>query len=322
MKCLIIILLSLTLYADANISDNDLVNYEQYHHDITDFLHQYSETIDQFLSDTNSSYKYKDNSKKTSLDLSPFMVFEDHRDAEYRFKVRISLKLPRTSKKLQLSFEDFSNSDSVDDSGNVANLPIQSNYLLGLEYFSYDRKLVNVNMTAGLKINNSTLDAYVGLTLRKQLYINTWHLTILNRFKYFLNYRTDNRFEINVGYFMNGTTKLQLLNSYRYRDETYTNELTHTIRVHKLISERKNIYTDIILYKLKDQTQAFHIAYYKVGFHYHNTFYKKWLYYEAAPSLMFRSENRYKPTARIFLSMGILFGMNSQHSVNRFYSNY
>ena len=136
MKYLIIILLWLTLHADSNISNKTSINYEQYRHDITSFLHQYSESIDRFLSDSNSSYRYKDSSQKTSLDLSPFVVFEDNRDAEYRFKVRIALKLPRTSEKLQLSFEDFSNSDSVDDSGNVANLPIQSNYLLGLEYFS------------------------------------------------------------------------------------------------------------------------------------------------------------------------------------------
>ncbi len=322
MKYLIIILLWLTLHADSNISNKTSINYEQYRHDITSFLHQYSESIDRFLSDSNSSYRYKDSSQKTSLDLSPFVVFEDNRDAEYRFKVRIALKLPRTSEKLQLSFEDFSNSDSVDDSGNVANLPIQSNYLLGLEYFSYDKKLVNINMTAGLKINNSKLDPYVGLTLRKQIYLNSWHVTFLNRFKYFLNLHVDNRFEINFGYFMNGTTKLQLLNSYRYRDDGYTNELTHTIRVHKLISERKNIYTDVSLYKLKTPQEAFDIAYYKVGFHYHNTFYKQWLYYEAAPSLMFRVENKYKPTARIFLSLGIIFGTHRRHSINRFYSNY
>ncbi len=310
------------MHADSNISDETSIHYEQYRHDITHFLHEYSEAVDQFLSDTNSSYHYKNSSQKTSLDLSPFMVFEDNRDAAYRFKVRMALKLPRTSKKLQLSFEDFSNSDSVDDSGNIADLPIQSNYLLGLEYFSYDKKLVNINTTAGLNINNSKLDPYVGLTLRKQLYLNTWHVTLLNRFKYFLHLHVDNRFEVNFGYFINGTTQLQLLNSYRYKDEAYTNELTHTIRVHKLISERKNIYTDMSLYKLKNHKQAFHIAYYKVGFHYHNTFYKQWLYYEASPSLMFRVENKYKPTARIFLSMGIIFGAHHRHSINRFYSNY
>ncbi len=322
MKYLIIILLWLTLHADSNISNKMLINYDRYHHDITGFLHQYSEAIDRFLSDTNSSHRYKESAKKTSLELSPFMVFEDNRDAEYRFKVRIALKLPQTSKKLQLSFEDFSNSDSVDDSGNIADLPIQSNYLLGLEYFSYDRKLVNANMTTGLKINNAKLDPYIGLTLRKQLYVNTWHVTLLNRLKYFLNLHVDNRFEINLGYFINGTTKLQLLNSYRYRDEAYTNELTHTLRIHKLISERKNIYTDISLYKLENYRKAFHIAYYKVGFHYHNTFYKRWLYYEAAPSLMFRVENNYKPTARIFLSLGLVFGVNHQYDTDRFYSNY
>ncbi|RUM61727.1 MAG: hypothetical protein DSZ03_08015 [Sulfurimonas sp.] len=310
------------MHADSNISKETSINYERYHRDITGFLHQYSEAIDQFLSDNNSSYPYRDDSRKTSLDLSPFVVLEDHRSAEYRFKVRIALKLPRTSKKLRLSFEDFSNSDSVDDSGNVADLPVQSNYLLGLEYFSYDKKLINMNITAGLKINNAVLDPYVGMTLRKQLYIMRGHLTLLNRLKYFLNYRVDNRFEINFGYFINETAKFQFLNGYRYRDDAYTSELTHTLRVHQFISERKNIYVDASLYKLKNRTHAFHIAYYKVGFHYHNTFYKTWLYYEAAPSLMFRAENQYKPTARIFLSLGIIFGEYHRRSFNRFYSNY
>ncbi len=179
-----------------------------------------------------------------------------------------------------------------------------------------------MNFTGGIKINNTRLDPYLGITLRKQFYLNEWRLTLLNRFKYFTYLHVDNRFEVNMGYFINQSTKLQLLNSYRYRDEDKTHELTNIIRVHKLISEKKNIYADLNVYRLKNIMQSFDISYYKVGFCYHKTFYKDWLYYEASPSLMFRVENEYKPSARIFLSLGIIFGQHHRHSVNRFYSNY
>ncbi len=69
MNYLIIILLSLTLLADSNISDDSYYKYEQYRHNITDCLHKYSENIDQFLSDSNVTYDYTDSTKKTSTSL-------------------------------------------------------------------------------------------------------------------------------------------------------------------------------------------------------------------------------------------------------------
>jgi hypothetical protein len=289
---------------------------------MTDYIYRYSENIDRFLSDDNSSYIYANDEQKSSLELSPFMTFEDKRDPEYRFKVQASLRLPRTSQKLSLSFEDYSSSDSIDDVGNKTDQNNDNNYLLGLEYFSYRKALSSLNFGFGIKLNNAQIDPYVTLKIQKQLDAYDGRITISNRLKYFLNLHVDNRLECYYGYFMSDTTKFQWLNSYRYRDEKHTHELSSTFRIHNMISKKKNIYADINIYLLKNNTTPFDINYYKTGFHYHKNLHKEWLYYEIAPALMFRIENDYKPTARIFLTLGLVLGKSYRYSSDRFYSNY
>jgi len=320
MKYLIIFFFLLSLHADSNVSDIFDSIYDEYQHSFSKSLHLYSENLDRYISSSDEEVTYDDDTQKTSLDMAPFVTLEDRRDPQFRFKFRASIKLPRLSKLLKLSLEDFSQSDSIDDYGSQAGNNNNGNdYLLGLEYFSYDKNLALVRFGAGIKTNKGNIDPYVSLTLRKYFYLDEWHLTLYEKLRYFLNIHVDNRIEANLGYFIDATTKFRFINSYRYRDEESTHEFTNILRIHKLLSDKKNIYADLNIYSYEDYQNRFDISYYKVGIHYYYRFYKNWIYYEVEPSLMFRVENEYKPTARIFLSIGVLFGKSAAHRSDIFY---
>jgi hypothetical protein len=319
MKYLIIFFLLLCLHADSNVSAVFNSIYDEYQHSFTQSLHVYSENVDRYISSSDEAITYNDDTEKTSLDMAPFITLEDRYDSQFRFKFHASVKLPRTSKILKLSLENFNESDSIDDYGNHTGNNNNNDYLLGLEYFSYDKNMAMMRFGAGIKTNNGNIDPYFSFTMRKYLYINEWHLTLSEKLRYFLNIHVDNRIEANLGYFINSTTKFRLINSYRYKDEDSSHELTNILRIHKLLSNKKNIYADLNIYSFEDDKNKFDISYYKAGIHFYHRFYKNWIYYEVEPSLMFRIENAYKPTARIFLSIGVLFGKSYYHGTDIFY---
>ncbi len=319
MKYLIIFFFFLSLHADSNVSAGFDSIYDEYQHSFTQSLQLYSENIDRYISRSDEEITYYDDSEKSSLDMAPFITLEDRRDPQFRFKFHASIKLPRVSKMLKLSLEDFSESDSIDDYGSQTGNNDGNDYLLGLEYFSYNKHRALIRLGMGIKINKGNIDPYVSLALRKYYYLNEWQLTLSEKLRYFLNIHVDNRIEANLGYFLDATTKFRFINSYRYRDEERTHEITNILRIHKLLTDKKDIYTDLNIYSYKDNETRFAISYYKVGVHYYHRFYKNSIYYEVEPSLMFRTENGYKPTARIFLSMGVILGKSSAHHSSIFY---
>ncbi|MEA2111967.1 MAG: hypothetical protein U9P71_07970, partial [Campylobacterota bacterium] len=240
---------------------------------MTKMLHEYSENVDIYLSDNNETVHYLDDTHKTSIDFAPFVVFEDKRSPQFRFKIRAALKLPRTSKRLKVSFKDYSASDSIDDYGSRTGQNGDNNYLLGLEYFSFDKNLASLSFSGGIKTNHGKLDPYLSFKFRKYIYINEWRLTLTEKLSYFAYLHVDNRINVNLGYFMDKDTKVRFLNSYRYRDDESTHELTNTMQVHRLLSDKKNIYADFNIYSLQNDSQKFDVSYYKLGFNFHHKFY-------------------------------------------------
>ena len=69
----------------------------------------------------------------------------------------------------------------------------------------------------------------------------------------------------------------------------------------KKLSVGMGIRSDLVNFKHYD------VDYYHIHTLYHHIFYKKWLYYQVAPSILWRERNSFDTSYRLMLNFGILF---------------
>ncbi|BCD60626.1 MULTISPECIES: hypothetical protein [unclassified Nitratiruptor] len=276
---------------------------DTWHKKIEDFFGNTIEKLDKFLSESNASVPQK-YSLETSL-----RVFTESKKigSGYKFNITSKIPLPRTQKRLYLFLQDFKRTTSIDEqSGNNIRDSIDNNsYLLGLFYNTKSK----LKFRAGVRFHTITPDPFVGAT-----FTHTYPFDQKNRIEfgnslyYYLDRKLDNTFYANYIHQFNATQNFAFENSYRYiQDQENEHQILNSFKLYTVLDANRFTIPSFQFYSTTNQKRSYHVDYLYLGIKYHDTIWRKWIFYELTPAVLFREINNFQASYRVDFTVGITF---------------
>jgi len=299
------ILLILYLSFSPIMAQNSMEVFEKYHNRLCNILINTSNSIDDYFVEGNQTSKRS----KTYAELSSSIAIENRQNFEKDIRLRLRLSLPKIQKNLRLIFEDDNNNDTLYDRTTLNDEKlIDKSYYLRLEYLRFIKRRLNLALGAGLRVRQGNLVPYLNLRSRINLYKKDFIKSMLyNRFRFYSDREIENIFEFNTLYIVNDSLYLLFRNQFSYSNKNKFEEIYHDLSLVKELSSKKQLNLGIGLRSHSKNFKTYSKEYYHIHTLYKHTFYKHWLYYQIAPSLLWREENHFKTSYRLMVNFGIYF---------------
>ena len=277
---------------------------ESLHHHIRNWIGQQLKALDQFLSDSNEPLKQRF-SIRTSVDT----ILETKKEARFRVNIRVRLELPRTQKRLHLFFQEYRPNENIDaqSANNMGDSIKNSSFLAGFSYLTSS----NISYRAGVRFHKISPDPFVSAEWDKDHSLMAGWLYYGVRVSYYLDRKFDNLLFAHYQHHLAPHTLFAFENDIRYRQRPNASlEFLHSFKLYHSLGRYTTLTPHADIYALNDSYSSFKVNYYYVGVDYHDIFYRKWLFYELSPAVLWRVENHFEPSYRIMLRFGITFEQN------------
>ena len=260
---------------------------------------------DIFLSDDNRSIKQRFNIA-TSIET----VTETYQPTLFRFNVKANIELPRTQKKLHLFLQDYEKSNSIDKtySKNIQDSIQNTSYLFGLQYLTKS----NLSYRVGLRFRKVTPDPFLSARWSQTSYLtdSSW-VYFGDKLFYYMRHKWDNTLFAHYQHKLNDNMLFSFENSYRYETKPQDeNQYVHALKLYISGSRYELFIPRAEIYCHANNQSSYKLNYYYLGFSYRNIFYRKWLFYQIAPAVLWRIENGFRPSYRLSFSVGVTFERN------------
>jgi len=298
---LIYILFITSLHAEFNTTSLD-----EYRFNISCWLVDSSNDIDDYFFESNNSTQ----TSHTYAEVRSSFALEDTQNSEYAVRLRLRLNLPKIQKQLRIVFEDASNDDALYD-GTQLNSQYQleeKQYFLRLEYFNYMIKQLNLAFSSGVRFTKTMLHPYLNIKAKYNVKNEENEKKILsNRFRYYINGDIEDVVSFNTLYTLNQTLYFTIRNSFRYRNWEDFQKIVNDASFIKTLKVGEQASAGFTLVTELKNNRNLTLNYPQLYVTYRNQLYKNWIYYEIHPSLLWRKENDYESSARLMLTLGMIF---------------
>jgi hypothetical protein len=297
----ILIFLLVSVYGEFHSKEID-----RYHHQISHWLIESSNSIDDYFTDSNST-----ETSSTFAELKTSFAAENTQDIDYGIRLKLRLDLPKIRKELRLIFEDADSDDQLYD-GTILNNDYhleEKEYYLRIDYLKLIRKKLHLRGGPGIRFRKSTLHPYINL--KSKYYQQNTHyskLIVSNRFRFYIDGDYENVFGTYRFFKLGESLYFTFTNTLRYRSWNHVQQIAHNLTFVHAFSGSEEREGRIGLSFVNDlDNRSIHSNYYQLHASYRDKFYRDWMYYEIAPAILRRRENRFHPTFRLMLNIGMRF---------------
>ncbi len=314
---------------DFESNETSYFNHFQNYQQLTEDLIVYnSNRIDRYFSGSRNRIM---TNQSTFIDVSLRLTEEVLRPFEYNLNFNTFFALPNTENKYKLIVQNYNQDDSIDQGkelGSRTQEESTAEFLLGFQYDALSTYLANVNLEVGAKFAGVIPDPYVRVTARRSFVLDKYfEIWLSNDAAYFVFDKLDNKTELRFTHIVYDDMKLELYNSYRFRQKDKDNnitshELSNSISLSRLFSRQRGLSVKAGVYSRRENDLGLYLNYYNVGMDFRQVIYKNWLYVEINPSMLWRRENHFVMTSRISVTMGMIFGDREKYNDRAYrYSN-
>ena len=295
------ILTFLLVSADAEFHSKRV---DKYHDKISHWLVDSSNSIDDYLTDTNST-----ESSKTFAELKTSFAAENTQDIDYGVRLKLRLDLPKIKKELRLIFEDADSDDQLYD-GTVLNNDHhleEKEYYLRLDYLKLIKKKLHLRAGVGVRFRKSSLHPYINIKSKYYQYnMEKSKVIVSNRFRLYIDGDYENTLATYRFIYLDDSLYFTFTNTLRYRSWDEVQKIATNMTFIKSLSNERE--TTVGLSFINDlNNRSIHSRYYQLHTSYRDKLYGDWIYYEVTPSILRRRENGFDPTFRFMLNIGMKF---------------
>lgn len=283
-------------------ADNNRSVFDEYHETLCQTLVNTSNSIDDYFVDKNSS-----RTSKTHAEFSTSVAKESRMRLENDVRFRIRLDLPKIEENLRVVFEDDSSDNLLYDGTTLNDQHLDSKeYYLRLEYLKYMKDTFNMRVGAGLKVRRQNLVPYFNVRSHYEIQDKEKSKSeLFNRFRYYSDGEIENNFQFNTLYTVNDKLYTIWSNQLYHTNENPYERFSNDFTFVSLFNDKQHIRYGFGISSHITKFQDFKVDYYDLHTAFHHVFYKKWAYYEVAPSILQRDSHDFKTTYRLLLKFGI-----------------
>ncbi len=296
---------SFLFVALTSLAAGELGYIDTTHKLLSEWIYDTSNKIDLFFSRKNIPAK-----NSSYLNISFDTYYEDGKAFSHRANAKLRIRLPRTKKRWNLIFEDYSSNISTDKTttSSFENAFKENSYVLGIRLDNFRSNFFDTRFGGGVHFSGIKPDLYLSAYAAKSYFADNWRITIDNNAKYFLRKHFENYTDLSIGKVFSQRDKLTFSNTFHYKqNDKHLKELVNALIYDRYISSTKGISASLSIYSSKDDTRVFKLRYYLSELTYKRYFYHNFAYYTFAPGVIFRKENSFKPKARVIFRVGFYF---------------
>lgn len=289
-------------HAEFNASTLD-----KYHDDVSFWLVDASNTLDDYLTESNSTQ-----TSKTHAELQTSFAVESTQSSEYAIRLKLRLDLPKIKKQLRVVFEDATSDDTLYD-GTVLNNDYhieEKSYFLRFDYFKYIKKQLHLSAGAGVRFRKSSLHPYINIKAKYNLHKREKERVLLsNRFRLYADGDVENITAFKRLWTISDSLYYTFNNTFRYRSWENSQKIVNNVSFVKPLGlvETASIGASLVS-ELEDR--SIQGNYYSLYMSYKNLLHSDWIYYEVTPSFMRREENHFNTSYRLMVNFGVIFKTN------------
>lgn len=292
-------------FIDTSFAKLELGVLDEYHDSLCDVLVNTSNSIDDYFIDDNST-KIR---SKTYAKFSTSIAVEDNQKLEKDIRLRLRLNLPKVQRNLRLIFEDDNYNNEFYDRTTLNSEKLKDkSYYLRLDYFKFIKKKFNLSLGVGLRVRQGNLVPYLNFHSRYDIFENReFKSAFYNRLRYYSDGEIEDILEFNNRYIVDNSVYLILGNKLSYSDRDSYQIAYHDLSLIKELSDKKELGVGFGIRSSLVDFKNYSVEYYHIHTLYHHLFYKKWLYYQLAPSILWRESNNFNISYRMMINLGIIF---------------
>lgn len=300
----IIAILSI-FFIDTSSAKLELGVLDEYHDSLCDILVNTSNSIDDYFIEDNST-KIR---SKTYAKFSTSIAMENNKKFEKDIRLRLRLNLPKIQRNLRLIFEDDNYNNEFYDRTTLNSEKLKDkSYYLRLDYFKFIKKKFNLSLGVGLRVRQGNLVPYLNFHSRYDIFENReFKSAFYNRLRYYSDGKIEDILEFNNRYIIDNSVYLLLGNKLSYSDRDSSQIAYHDLSLIREFSDKKELIVGFGVRSNLVNFKDYSVEYYHIHTLYHHTFYKKWLYYQLAPSILWRESNNFNTSYRMMINLGIIF---------------
>ena len=274
------------------------------HNKISHWLVNSSNSIDDYLTDSNST-----ETSKTFAEVKTSFAAENTQDVDYGIRLKLRLDLPKIEKELRLIFEDADSDDQIYDGTTLSNdyHLEEKEYYLRLDYLKLIKKKLHLRAGAGVRFRKASLHPYLDIKSKYYQHDNNKSKVIVsNRFRLYIDGDYENVLATYRFLHLDSSLYFTFTNTLRYRSWNEVQKIATNMTFIKSLSNDRQ--TSVGLSFINDLNNwSIHSRYYQLHTSYKARLYGNWMYYEIAPSILRRRVNNFHPTFRLMLNIGMKF---------------
>ncbi|MGI9569737.1 MAG: hypothetical protein ACR2PH_08375, partial [Desulfobulbia bacterium] len=290
----------LDLSGSDSYPPSDYKTVDRVQRGISESINSAAQWIDSFFDDDR--FIAEDATTKVRLSES---VFLEHGDSpEFKTKVSLSIKIPKTKRRLRVfvASEDDTNKtpdalfNRVEDSEETS--------AAGVQYFAKTSKKRNLSLTTGIKLDST--EFFIGPRYRRTFRFDSWQLRFTQRVRWLSRkgWEATTRFDyerlLGEKLFFRHTVE----GRWRDEDEGYQYEIRPSL-IQQLRSKKPIEYRWNNLFKTSPNHRLDSSV---LLIRYRRNFKRKWLFYEINPQIALRNDEDFEPKAGITFQIEVVFG--------------
>jgi hypothetical protein len=258
--------------------------------------------VDSFFADD----RFYADSTDTYASLGARGTWESSDDDDYVARVRVRLDLPGTEERLRLFIEGGDPEDNdVSGATSIPRAFDDPDYNIGLEARLEHTGRWDVRPGAGVT-SGSPLDVFVRLRATRYEPLGDWLMRFSAGAAEYVDDGTELQTRLDFDRQINGRLLFRSGTRARYRDSKDHIDVTQQFNLFQKVGKRTAVaYGTGVRF---DDDPDWEVDQYFAQVRIRTRAYKKWLFLEATPEIVFREEDDFDPTGRLSLAFDAVFG--------------
>jgi hypothetical protein len=267
---------------------------------ISQGINSAAQWVDSFFDDE----RYIAEDATTKLRLRQSLFLEHGESPEHKTQVGLSIKVPRTKKRLRLFVGSEEESTKTPDTlfNRVESRDEQS--AAGVQFFAKSTTRQNLSLTTGVKFDSQEL--FVGPRYRLNVDLKDWLFRVTQRVRWFTSNGWEATTRLDFEHLLSDTLFFRHTVDGRWReeDEGYQYEIRPSL-IQQLHSRKAIEYQWNTLFKTRPNHR---LEISVLRMRYRRNFFRPWLFYEINPQLAVRNDEDFKPKLGVTFQIEIVFG--------------
>jgi len=287
-------------------TESTLSQIDRIHDSMALSVNEAAQWFDSFFEDE----RYISEEASSRIRLRPSILLEEGEAADTKFSLGVRINVPRFNKKLKLVISDVNADNNTSFDSRQFTDPQSDETNVGLQYTLKDKNRLNTHLAAGIKTGgNHGIDFFIGPRVRKTWRLDLWQLRLTERLRWYTDIGWESRSRADIERVVNTDWLFRTTFDARVRKNDYHEDGLRYSIAPSLVQKLPHHAAIEYQWSTSLVTRPNHrVEETGLRLRFRKRVWRKWLFYEINPQLVFRNNDDFRATPGIEFRLEASFG--------------